>query len=221
MSKVSWKEKRKWPHRINFFWKPLSYVSEKAMATHSSTLAWKIPWTEEPGRLQFTGSLRVRHDCLPFHFSLSCIGEGNGNPLQYSCLENPRDGRAWWVAIYGVAQSQTQLKWLSSRSSSKLCIQWHGKNQKVKVKAAQYCLTLFDPMDCSCQAPLAMEFSRPEYWSGLPCPPPGNLPNPGIRPRSLTLQVDSLPAEPPGKPMDRINMLPIHGIIELHEWEVP
>ena len=55
---------------------------------------------------------------LHFHFSLSCIGEGNGNPLQCSCLENPRDGRAWWAAIYGVTQSQTQLKWLSSSSSS-------------------------------------------------------------------------------------------------------
>ena len=54
---------------------------------------------------------------LPFHFSLSCIGEGNGNPLQCSCLENPRDGGAWWVAVYGVTQSQTRLKWLSSSSS--------------------------------------------------------------------------------------------------------
>ena len=49
-----------------------------------------------------------------FHFSPSCIGEGNGNPLQCSCLENPRDGGAWWAAVYGVAQSWTQLKWLSS-----------------------------------------------------------------------------------------------------------
>ena len=55
---------------------------------------------------------------LCFHFSLSCIGEGNGNPLQCSCLENPRDGGAWWAAIYGVAQSWTWLKWLSSSSSS-------------------------------------------------------------------------------------------------------
>ena len=63
------------------------------MATHSSTLAWKIPWTEEPGRLQSMGSLRVgTTERLHFHFSLSCIGEGNGNPLQCSCLENPRDG---------------------------------------------------------------------------------------------------------------------------------
>ena len=54
---------------------------------------------------------------LHFHFSLSCIGEGNGNPLQCSCLENPRDGGAWWVAVYGVAQSQTQLKRLSSSTA--------------------------------------------------------------------------------------------------------
>ena len=57
---------------------------------------------------------------LHFHFSLSCIGEGNGNPHQCSCLENPRDGGAWWAAIYGVAQSQTRLKWLSSSSSRDL-----------------------------------------------------------------------------------------------------
>ena len=55
---------------------------------------------------------------LHFHFSLSCIGEGNGNPLQCSCLENPKDGGAWWAAVYGVAQSRTQLKRLSSSSSS-------------------------------------------------------------------------------------------------------
>ena len=57
---------------------------------------------------------------LHFHFSLSCIGEGNGNPLQCSCLENPRDGGAWWAAVYGVAQSRTRLKRLSSRSSSSI-----------------------------------------------------------------------------------------------------
>ena len=55
---------------------------------------------------------------LHFHYSLSCTGEGNGNPLHCSCLENPRDGGAWWAAIYGVAQSRTRLKWLSSSSSS-------------------------------------------------------------------------------------------------------
>ena len=58
---------------------------------------------------------------LHFHFSLSCIGEGNGNPLQCSCLEDPRDGGAWWAAIYGVAQSQTRLKRLSSSSRAHCC----------------------------------------------------------------------------------------------------
>jgi len=87
------------------------------MATHSSTLAWEIPWTEEPGRLQSMGSRRSdTTEWLPFHFSLSCIGEGNGNLLQCSCLENPRDGGAWWAAVYGVALSWTRLKRLSNRS---------------------------------------------------------------------------------------------------------
>ena len=68
-----------------------------------------------PGGLQSMGSLESdMTERLHFHFSLSCIGEGNGNPLQCSCLENPRDGRALWAAIYGVAQSQTWLKRLSS-----------------------------------------------------------------------------------------------------------
>ena len=88
------------------------------MAPDSSTLAWKIPWTEEPGGLQFMGLHTT--EGLHFHFSLSCIGEGNGNPLQYSCLENPRDGGIWWAAPGGVAQSRTQLKRFNS-SSSILC----------------------------------------------------------------------------------------------------
>ena len=81
------------------------------MTTHSNILAWEIhvqrslegcsPWGhEESDTTEGTRS----------HFSLSCIGEGNGNPLQCSCLENPRDSGAWWAAIYGVAQSRTRLK---------------------------------------------------------------------------------------------------------------
>ena len=100
------------------FRKPLEMLPEKAVAPHSSTLAWKIPWTEEPGRLQSMWSRRIRHDWAT-SLSLSCIGEGNGNPLQCSCLANPRDGEAWWAAVYGVAQSRTWLKWLSSSSSSR------------------------------------------------------------------------------------------------------
>ena len=82
---------------------------EKAMAPHSRTLAWRIPGTEEPGRLQSMDGVTKSWTRLYFHFhlSLSCIGEGNGNPLQCSCLENPRDGGAWWAAVSGVAQSWT------------------------------------------------------------------------------------------------------------------
>ena len=71
---------------------------------------------------------------LHFIFSLSCIGEGNGNPLQRSCLENPRDGVAWWAAVYGVAQSQTRLKWLSSSSSSQV----QSKQTNIGPKKGKY-----------------------------------------------------------------------------------
>ena len=94
------------------------------MAPHSSTLAWKShgqrslvgcsPWGREESDMT---------EWLHFHFSLSCIGEGNGNPLQCSCLENPMDRGARWAAIYGVAQNRTWLKGLSS-SSSKVGYQW-------------------------------------------------------------------------------------------------
>jgi hypothetical protein len=98
-------------------------------------MAWKLPeddglWADKEGR-QERQDLELGNSCSPwgrwelditqwlhFHFSLSCIGEGNGNPLQCSCLENPRDRGAWWAAVYGVAQCRTQLKWLSSSSSS-------------------------------------------------------------------------------------------------------
>ena len=92
--------------------------SEKAMAPHSSTFAWKIPWTEKPGRLQSMGSLELdTTERFHFNFSFSCIGEGNGNPLQCSYLESQGRG-AWWAAIYGVAQNRTRLKRLSSSSST-------------------------------------------------------------------------------------------------------
>ena len=97
---------------------PVSTVIEgvqKAIAPHSSTLAWKIPWTGELVGCSSWG--RWGSDTterLHFHFLLSCIEEGNGNPLQCSCLEDPRDGGAWRPAVYGVAQSWTRLKRLSS-----------------------------------------------------------------------------------------------------------
>ena len=86
--------------------------TEKALAPLSSTLAWRIPGMEEPGGLQSMGSQSWSNttERLHFHFSLSRTGEGNGNPLRCSCLENPRDGGAWWAAVCGVAQSRTRLK---------------------------------------------------------------------------------------------------------------
>ena len=78
------------------------------------------------------------------------------------------------------------------------------------------------PWTVAHQAPLSMEFSRQEHWSGLPCPPPGDLPNPGIKPRSPTLQVVSLPTEPPGKPNNapevELNICLSHVLISRHIW---
>ena len=99
---------------------------------HLYTFFWRRQWQPTPvllpGKSHGQRSLvgyspwgRQESDTtewLHFDFSLSRIGEGNGNPLQCSCLENPRDGGAWWAAVYGVAQSRTQLKRLSSSSSS-------------------------------------------------------------------------------------------------------
>ena len=83
---------------------------EKAMATHSSTLTWKIPWME-PGCSSWGSYESHRTEWLHFHFSFSCIGEGHGNRLQCSCLENPRDGGAWWAAVAARGQiRQTRLK---------------------------------------------------------------------------------------------------------------
>ena len=89
------------------------------MATHSNTLAWKIPgWRSLVGCSPWGHEESDMTERLHFHFSLSCIGEGTGNPLQCSCLENPKDGGAWWAAIYGVAQSQTLQKRFSSSSKN-------------------------------------------------------------------------------------------------------
>ena len=74
-------------------------------------------WRSLVGCSPWDGEESDTTERLHFHFSLWCTGKGNGNPLQYSCLEKARDGRAWWAAVYGVAQSRTRLKRLSSSSS--------------------------------------------------------------------------------------------------------
>ena len=121
------------------------------MAPHPSTLAWKIPWTEEPGRLQSMGSLRGTTERLQFYFSLSCIGEGNGNPLQYSCLENPRDRGAQWAAIYG-GHTESDTTEVTQQQQQQLCV--------------------VTPWTAAYQAPPSMGPSRQEYWSGVPLPSP-------------------------------------------------
>ena len=84
------------------------------MASHSSTFAWEIPWTEEPGGLQSMGSLESdTTERLHFHFALSCIGEGNGNALQYPCLGNPMDGGAWRAMVPGIAKESDTTQQLN------------------------------------------------------------------------------------------------------------
>ena len=114
---------------------------------------------------------------LHLHFSLSCIGEGNGNPLQCSCLENPRNRGAWWAALYGAAQSWTQLR----RPSSSSMVWVTGWGLVHACRLIHFgCVWLFVTLwMVAHQAPLSMEFSRQQLWSGLPCPSPEDLPNPG------------------------------------------
>ena len=106
---------------VVFFNGLYSKVLEKAMAPPPVLLSGKSRGRRSPvGCSPWVRSESDTTELLHFHFSPSCIGEGNGNPLQYSCLENPRDRGAWWAAVYGVAQSQTRLKRLSSSSSSSM-----------------------------------------------------------------------------------------------------
>ena len=91
---------------------------------------------------------------LHFHLSLSCTGEGNGNPFQCSCLENPRDGGAWWAAVYGVAQSRTRLKQLSSSSSS----------TRLEMRDTEFGVYLYDKLSHWSLARLSFKFLIFKCW---------------------------------------------------------
>jgi len=113
--KLEWKAKWCMNMWVNF------YLFCRRRRWHPTPIL--LPWKSHGGRSlvgcsPWDHEESERTEQLPFHFSLSSIGEGNGNPLQCSCLENPRDGGAWWAAIYGVTQSWTRLKWLSSSDRS-------------------------------------------------------------------------------------------------------
>ena len=128
-----------------------THIPEKAVAPHSGTLPGKSHgWRSLVGCSPWGREESDTTKQLPFHFSLSCIGEGNGNPLQCSCLENPRDGGAWWAAIYGVAQSQTRLERLSSSSSRltwppQLCDLISKISSHCSLGTIQVCLLEFSP----------------------------------------------------------------------------
>ena len=159
------------------------------MAPHSSTLAWKIPWTEEPGRLQSMGSLGVGHDWVTSLslFTFMHLRRKWQPTLVFLPGESHGRGSLVGCCLWGRTESDT-LKRLSSSSS------------KVKWKSLSVWF-LGTPETIACQAFLSMGFSRQEYWSGSLFASPGDHSNPGTEPRSPALQTDSLPSEPPGKPL--------------------
>ena len=164
------------------FWKPeyaiLTDWPWKGSLCRSILLDWRRQWQPIPvlllgkshGRKSLVGCSpwgceeSDTTERLHFHFSLSCIGEGNGKPLHYSSLENPRDGGAWWAAIYGVAQSRTWLTWLSNSSillddfSANFSL-WISipcpRSSAYCCSVAQLCPTLCHPWTAACQASLS------------------------------------------------------------------
>ena len=218
------------------------------MEPHSSTLAWKIPWMEEPSRLQSMESLRVGHDWatslslftfmhwrrkwqptpvfLPWR--IPGMGEPGGLPStgshrvrhdwsnlaaaavtvlykkdldqSWSVVIKPSDEarklslkRIFYRSIFGVF-------WMRNCILFSLSNTVNLSNYCHAAVTVQLCPTLCKPMDIACQAPLSMGFSRQEYWSGLPFLPPGDLPGPGIEPKSPALTDGFFTTKPLGKP---------------------
>ena len=160
------------------------------MAAHSSILAWRISWTEEPGRLQSIGLQRVKHKFFSVPNSEKQLPETYKGSLVH-----------WYSPL-----------WLCFSEENILSSWSHGWQAFITCLSTM-CYVVFSclavpnslqphgPQDARLLCPWG--FSRQEYWSGLPCPPLGDLPNPGVEPRSPTLQADSLLSEPPGKSIVR------------------
>ena len=124
------------------------------MATHSSVLAWRIPGTEEPGGLPSMGSHRVGHDWRKLAAAVFSPGEGNGTPLQYSCLKNPMDGGSWKATVHGVTNSPTLLS--DFTKETKWFRQNSGKSQSQASVLLLCSVTKWPPECC---------FSSPNfYW---------------------------------------------------------
>ena len=128
------------------------------------------------------------------------IGEGNCNPLQYSCLENPMDRWVWQATVHGVTKSRTQLNDLTCVIRA-LPETYRSAAMRVRMLSSFSCVWLFaTPWTVVCQAPRSMGFSLQEYCSELPCPLPGGLNDSRIKSMSPALQVDSFPLSHQGSP---------------------
>ena len=175
---------------------------EKAIVTHSCILSWRIPWTEEPGRLQSMGSQRVRHNWAT-----------NTHPQRNFCKWNSREGEVAVFLSCSFQRRRCLSQYLSLQLSlfsvclslshsfslfpflscivSALLLKSSFLRSKVKVKSLS-CVQLFaTPWTVAYKVPPSMEFSRQEHWSGLPFPSPGHLPDPGVEPVSPALQADA------------------------------
>ena len=123
------------------------------MAPHSSTLAWKVPWTRSLVGCSPWGCEELdTTERLHFHFSLSCIGEGNGSPPQCSCLENPRDGGAWWAAVY-VCHSLSSKEQVSFNFTTAFTI--HSDLEPEKIKSVTVFI-VYPSVCCEVMGPNAM-----------------------------------------------------------------
>ena len=160
------------------------------MAPHSSTVAWKIPWTEEPRRLQSMGSQRVRHYWARMHAMLPWLS-------RQMTPSAPPDSRLWKGSYFflSVRTRNTERNRHTETHSVSKTIGSYEQSGCAPAQFHQFRPTLWTPRTVAHQTPLSMGFSRQEYWSGLPWSPPGDLPNPEIEsvsPESPALQVDSL-----------------------------
>ena len=182
-------------------------------------LAWNIPWTEEPGRLQSIGSQKARINWVSTHRAQSCCPMGHSkHSVNAYCHAKPHPlhmTHTWYVCPNSSLISFcVLLPWSDGAHSvpSVETLLLFKKNLIKVVVSPTYSpmlshVQLFAaPWAVAHWASLSMEFSRQEYWSGLPFPSPGYLPDPGIKHRSPILQADSLPSEQPGKP----NTLMLH-----------
>ena len=168
---------------------------EKEMATCSSVLAWEIPWTEELGGPQSMGSQKSRTRLSDQTTTKSLQWNGS---RYFPSLAQGRNKNSCLCLVE---------KTISKKLELQSCATWQGRLKKKlhhlsgTCLVSQSCLTLCDPLNCSLPSPSVCGFFRQEYWCGLPFPSPGDLSNSGMELVSPAQQVDSLPAEPSGKPL--------------------